>query len=107
MATPGSAMAKYLFRCVTHLRAQKKVTVTLQMLMDLNTPLALLEAFEIKKLVKMYREDKKHKELAQKVLLKIRAMKMEEMVDKKTSDAVTTFKIPRIPTHRIQKRVVA
>ncbi|CAP34688.2 Protein CBG16824 [Caenorhabditis briggsae] len=103
MATPGSAISKYVFRCSTHLRAQKKVKVTLQMLMDLKTPLAVLEVFDIKELVKRYAENPEYKESARKVLQKIRQMKVEEKrrATRKTLDADGV----RIP--RIQKKTIA
>ncbi|CAO4365939.1 unnamed protein product [Caenorhabditis nigoni] len=111
MATPGSAIAKYLFRCSTHLRSNRKVNATLTMLNDLETPLTLIRLYDIKELVENYRDDKEHKKLANMVLLKIRAMRMEEKrqdASRKTFEPKTSgeFKIPRIPTHRIQKRTI-
>ncbi|ULU07063.1 hypothetical protein L3Y34_018682 [Caenorhabditis briggsae] len=69
---------EYLFRCSTHLRSNRKVNATLTMLKDLQTPLALIRLFDSKELVKHYSDDTEHKKLANMVLLKIRAMKMEE-----------------------------
>ncbi|PIC46917.1 hypothetical protein B9Z55_006444 [Caenorhabditis nigoni] len=105
MATPGSAIAKYLHRCSTHLRSNRKVSATLTMLNDLETPLALIRLYDIKELVENYRDDKEHKKLANMVLLKIRAMKMEEKrqdASRKTFEPKTSdgFRIPRIKFRR-------